>query len=99
MKKHLLPLIAALAMAACSSEPAPLLEDTTQSQEQGRADAQALSDANFTSDRELHSALLAVKAREWQIRADADSIQSAAYITAFRTHLYATNPTLASQIF
>lgn len=99
MKHIAILFFAALILASCSSEPAPFLADTTQAQEQGRADAQALCDANFTSDRDLHSALLAVKAREWQLRTDGDSLQSAAYIDAFRTTLTEANPTLASQLF
>lgn len=67
--------------------------------EQGRADAKALCAANYTAERDLHAALLAVKAREWELRRKGDSIAASAYIDAFREQLIESDKTLASKVF
>lgn len=67
--------------------------------EQGRADAKALCAASYTSERDLHAALLAVKAREWDLRRSGDSIAASAYIEAFKEQLTLTDKSLASKVF
>jgi hypothetical protein len=77
--------------------------------QQGRADAQALCEStteestrrksNADRSYELHSALLAVKARQWQMITDGDSIAAAAYISAFKEYVTQNSPQLAKEIF
>lgn len=104
MKKLKKPVILILGLctavlAGCSDEPAPLPADTTPAQQRGRADAQALIDARFTTERDLHAALLAVKSREWRMRSEGDSLSAKAYVRAFCEHLQQTDAELAGKIF
>jgi hypothetical protein len=76
--------------------------------QQGRVDAQALCESSSdTAPRkskadksyDLHSALLAVKARQWQMITDGDSIAAADYISEFKEYVTQNNPQLAKEIF
>lgn len=93
--------IVALACSSCSSdEPAPLpVADTSAAIERGRADAKALSEANFTADRDLHAALLSVKSREWRMRRQGDELGASAYLTAFKEYLQENDSELGHKIF
>lgn len=77
---------------------APVPQSVTEAEKQGRADAQALSDANYTADRDLHAALLAVKAREWRMRSRGDEVAAGAYIEAFGSHLKEIDQPLAQKV-
>ncbi|MDE6366202.1 MAG: hypothetical protein K2L33_01330 [Muribaculaceae bacterium] len=92
-------LSAAIAVAACSCAKDKVPESAESAMAQGRADAKALCAASYTTDRDLHAALLAVKSREWEIRQLGDSIAASAYIDAFKEQLTLTDKTLASKIF
>ena len=96
------PLITALifALASCSSEPSPTLTfDTAEATAQGRSDAETLIASKFTSERELHTALLSVKSREWKLRQQGDSIGAAAYLSAFKNYLLENDTELAAKAF
>ena len=74
--------------------------------QQGRTDAEALcattsaaAGKSAAESYELHSALLAVKARQWQMISDGDSIAAAAYISAFQEYVTQNSPKLAKEIF
>ena len=98
--KSLLPAALILALAAsCTDSPSQQQVDTSSAIERGRADALALSEANFTSDRDLHSALLSVKSREWKMRSQGDSVNASAYIDAFRQYLNEIDTELANKVF
>lgn len=91
----------AVILAAVSScggthrEPAGVAEAGAR----GEADARALCETPDTSTRALQSALLAVKAREWSLRRDQDSIVAKAYIDSFRDYVKRNNQSLARKIF
>lgn len=97
--KSLLILFAVVATSCGGSEPSHITSDAMRAQEQGRADAKALSEAGFTTERDLHAALLSVKSREWKMRQEGDSIGASAYVEAFRTYLEENDNTLAGKIF
>lgn len=86
-----------LSIASCSEKGTTV--NALGADEQGRADAKALCAANYTADRDLHAALLAVKAREWELRRNGDSIAASIYIDAFREQLTESDKTLASKVF
>ena len=68
--------------------------------EQGVADAAALcNDSISFTTHELHGIILAVRAREWQMRSGGDNSAADAYIAAFQKYLTENNSTLASEIF
>ncbi len=95
----ILPAALTLVLAACTDSPTHAPVDTSMAVERGRADALALSEAGFTSDRDLHSALLSVKSREWKMRTQGDSVNASAYIDAFRQHLNEIDTELANKVF
>lgn len=98
MKKLLFSILCAISLCllACSEKELPA--DANDAAEQGRADARALCDANYTTDSDLHAALLAVKAREWEMRRSGDSIGASAYISAFKQELKETDHNLARKV-
>lgn len=96
MYKFLSLLILALAAVSCQKPSLP--EMSLDAHEQGKADAVALCDAKYTTERDLHAALLAVKSREWQLRRNGDTLSADAYIKAFRTQLSASDKALASKV-
>lgn len=85
-----------ICLAACSEKELPV--DAHDADMQGRADARALCDANYTAERDLHAALLAVKSREWEMRRSGDSIGASAYISAFKQQLKETDNNLAQKV-
>lgn len=99
IQKSLLSAALILALAACTDNPSHQPIDTSSAIERGRADALALSEAKFTSDRDLHSALLSVRSREWKMRSQGDSINASAYIDAFRQYLNKIDTELANKVF
>lgn len=98
MKKFLFSLISAiiLTLSSCGEKELPV--DVNDADRQGRADAQALCDAKYTADRELHAALLAVKSREFEMRLNGDSIRADAYISAFKDQLRLSDKQLAGKL-
>lgn len=88
-------------LLSCSSEPEPAVNtfNTDEATEQGRTDAETLIAANFRTERELHSALLSVKSREWKLRQQGDSIGAQAYIRAFRNYIFENDAELAAKVF
>lgn len=99
LKSIIFSAVFAAGLTACSDEPAPLPADTSTAIDQGRADAKALSEARFTTERDLHAALLSVKAREWNMRRNGDTLSAAAYIRSFRQYLEETDNALANKVF
>lgn len=97
MYKLLSLIIIAIAASACTNS-ANLPELSRDACEQGKADAVALCRAQYTAERDLHAALLAVKSREWKLRRQGDTLSANAYINAFRTQLTATDKNLASKV-
>ena len=99
--KHVLfSAVIAAGVTSCSEDPAPApAADTTEAREQGRNDAKALSEARFTTERDLHAALLSVKAREWKLRRSGDTPGAEAYVDAFRKYLEETDSELADKVF
>lgn len=98
MKKYLISLISAIALlfTSCSKEELPI--DISDADRQGRADAVALCQAKYTTERDLHSALLAVKSREFEMRLSGDSLCADAYISAFKQQLSESDKNLANKI-
>lgn len=97
MYKLLSLIVIALAAVSCQKSAA-LPEMSLDACEQGKADAVALCEAKYTTERDLHAALLAVKSREWQLRRNGDTLSADAYIKAFRTQLSASDKALASKV-
>lgn len=87
----------AIAVASCSGED-ELPANLNDADSQGRADAIALCDANYTAERDLHAALLAVKSREWQMRQSGDSVGASVYIEAFKQQLSECSRQLAEKV-
>lgn len=73
--------------------------DTTGAYERGCSDARALSKANYSTEKDLHAALLAVKSREWMLRDRGDEISADAYIEGFKKYLQENDMALAQKIF
>lgn len=97
--KILFPLlITAALLSSCSGGAPTPSADAIRAAEQGQTDAAALCDT-VLSTHSLQAALLAVRAREWQMRADSADEVADAYIDAFRTYLTDHNSDLASQLF
>ncbi len=82
----------------CSNNETPP-PDTSGAYKRGQSDAKALSQANYAAEKDLHAALLAVKAREWQLRERGDVIGAEAYINGFRQYLQEHDVSLADKIF
>lgn len=103
MRTLLIYIAAAIAaccsLAACTSGDDPMPTSAIEAQKRGRADAKALCEANYTTERDLHAALLAVKSREWTLRRQGDSIAAGAYIDGFRQQLTESDKNLADKVF
>ena len=99
MTRFLSIIILMLTLVACSStsgdDGAAVVNATTQ----GHNDAEALVTAAFTTERELHSALLSVKSREWKLRQQGDTIGAAAYMKAFKAYIVENDAELAGKLF
>lgn len=101
MKQLLTILFLMPLMWSCSSDAASDSGVSSQrASEQGVADAAALcNDSISFTTHELHGIILAVRAREWQMRSGGDNSAADAYIAAFQKYLTENNSTLASGIF
>lgn len=97
MKNLLKVMILACVLTACGHEEVPA--DAPEAKVQGNADAKALLKISDGETRELHSAMLAVKAREWEMRRKGDDTAADAYIQAFRDYVAGHNKKLADEIF
>ncbi len=99
MKKILCSLFvfAALLSSCQTKEEAP--SDVPQATERGQSDARALLTIDSENISEVHSALLSVKAREWEMRRNGDDASADAYIGAFKNYLVEQNKKLADEIF
>lgn len=99
MKKYcLIFLMAAAGLTACS-HPDDAPADIPQATERGQSDAQALLNLSADDVRGLHSALLSVKAREWEMRRGGNEPYADAYISAFKEYVTSRNKALADEIF
>lgn len=99
MKKLLFAfLITIFSLSACS-EKEPVPADIPQATERGQSDAQALLDIAGSDVKDLHSALLSVKAREWEMRRNGSDQSADAYIKAFKDYVSTQNKSLADEIF
>ncbi|MCM1310510.1 MAG: hypothetical protein NC301_05725 [Bacteroides sp.] len=98
MKKFLFSLLLSvfIPLFSCSEQEMPA--SVQEADRRGRADARALCQANYTADRELHAALLAVKSREFEMRLSGDSLGATAYIEAFKEQLRETDRPLADKV-
>lgn len=94
-----LMLAVAIALPSCTESEAPMPTTVLEAGERGRADARALCEANYTAEKDLHAALLAVKSREWKLRRQGDSIAAGAYIDGFRNQLSETDRNLYNKVF
>ncbi len=99
-------LISILSLTACSEKESEVISaDIPQATERGQNDARALLDIARGGDdgdvnaRDLHSALLSVKAREWEMRRNVSDQSADAYIKAFKEYVSTQNKSLADQIF
>ena len=101
MKKYIFAAflaVSAMMMTSCSPKN-EVVEDIPQATERGHSDAQELLKISADNAGELHSALLSVKAREWEMRRNGMDPSADAYINAFKEHLAGTNQALADEIF
>lgn len=83
----------------CSNNESTKNDSFTAAYKRGQSDAKALSQANYEAEKDLHAALLAVKAREWQLRERGDAVSAEAYINGFRQYLKEHDVSLADKIF
>lgn len=97
MRKLLSLIFLSLVFASCSDSQRTA-EPLSEAGQRGRADARALCQANLSAERDLHAALLAIKAREWDYRTAGDTLAANAYISAFRDCLRQTNQALADKV-
>lgn len=88
-------LIMGAAICSCSSTPG----SPSSAAGRGKDDAEALIAANLKTEKELNSALLAVKAREWELREQSGADIADAYISGFKEYLLEHNRPLAEKIF
>ncbi len=98
MNKYLFSAILTIGIyiSGCTEQELPA--NIQDAEMQGRADARALCQANYSADKDIHAALLAVKAREFEMRQNGDSIGAAAYIGAFKKQLKESNNNLADKV-
>ena len=101
MRRFIIYLLAAVALcsAACTEKEETLPASAVEADKRGREDAKALCAANYTVERDLHAALLAVKSREWKLRQQGDTVAAGAYMAGFRNQLTETDRALADKIF
>lgn len=99
MKKILLYLIVATASLVACTPKDEMPADIPQATERGQNDARALLNIGASDVKELHSALLSVKAREWEMRREGNEQSADAYISAFKDYVTSNNKTLADEIF
>ena len=90
-------LVASLLCSCASKEESPA--DIPQATERGQNDARALLTLDSENISEVHSALLSVKAREWEMRRNGDNASADAYIDAFKQYVVDQNKKLADEIF
>lgn len=98
IRHTILAITGALAITACSHSGQPPVTQSPEATAQGQADAKAI----LAIDRQphsLHNALLAVKAREWDMRRDGNTDAADCYINAFREYITAHDEALAEEIF
>lgn len=91
--------LSVMAMLTSCSGKDNMPENISQAAERGQSDARALLDISTDNIRELHSALLSVKAREWEMRREGKDTSADAYIKAFKEYLAGNNKALADEIF
>lgn len=99
LKYIFLGIALSIGLAGCSGSNEEIPADTAGAYERGQSDAKALSNANYSADKDLHAALLAVKSREWQLRERGDAISADAYIEGFKAYLQENDKSLANKIF
>ena len=100
MKKFIyIVILSVMAVMTSCSQKEEVIENVTQATERGQSDAQALLNISTDNVRELHAALLSVKAREWEMRREGHDPSADAYITAFKEYLAGNNKALADEIF
>lgn len=93
-------LISILSLTACSEKETEVISpDIPQATEQGQSDARALLDIAGGDVKDLHAALLSVKAREWEMRRNGSDQRADAYIKAFKEYVSTQNKSLADEIF
>ena len=99
MKKYGLILMMAVAALGSCSPKNETPADVPHATERGHSDAQALLNIPADNVAELHSALLSVKAREWEMRRGGNGSGADAYIIAFKEYVASRNKALADEIF
>lgn len=99
MKKLLFVFLLSIFSLVACSEKEQVSEDIPQATERGQSDARALLNIDVSDIKELHSALLSVKAREWEMRRNGSDQCADAYINAFKDYVSARNTSLANEIF
>lgn len=90
-------IVSVVTLSSCNNQEVPA--DAPEAKVQGNADAKALLKLSTGETRELHSAMLAVKAREWEMRRNGDDTAADAYIQAFRDYVAGHDKKLADEIF
>lgn len=99
MKKTLCSLFIFASLLASCGKQDTTPADVPQACERGQNDARALLTIDTENISEFHSALLSVKAREWEMRRNGDNESADAYIDAFKQYVVDQNKKLADEIF
>lgn len=88
-----------MGLTSCGNSDEGVAATTPKAVEQGLNDAKELLKIPATDVRYLHSALLAVKAREWEMRRKGDEASADAYINSFKDYVAGHDKALADEIF
>ncbi|MBD5238533.1 MAG: hypothetical protein HDS64_02005 [Bacteroidales bacterium] len=92
--------ISIFSLTSCAEKEATVDDaEIPQAAVRGQNDAQALLEIAGSDVKDIHSALLSVKAREWEMRRNGSDRSADAYINAFKEYVSTQNKTLADEIF
>ncbi len=97
--KHLLLSLCTLLLLACSHSDVELsATDLSQPINMGNADARVLGEIPLSDAPELQAAILAIKAREHQLRKEVGDGAADSYIMAIKDYLTLHHPDLAKEL-
>ena len=90
---------AMILLASCSGSDGDTMVTSPEAEARGQADARALCERGLeVPEHEFHAALLAVKAREWDMRQRGQTVEADVYISAFKEYVAEHDKVLADTI-